>query len=345
MATVEEMPGSVASVFSEAEDFEGALRQEGWRNFLVAGRGAFWARLTQVALHRLQLLAGEERLARIAFMAVPADSVMVTFASSKSPTSSWSGIEMRNNEIMTIGAGALLHVRTDGASQWRTLRIRKRHLVDYGAAITGPQFYIPGGINRWQSCPAAVERLRGLYRVTIRSAEMRRGALADVAATHGLEQQLIHELVVCLSTASAVGEVPAALGHRDILARFEELLAARGLRPLSEVCAEIGVPGQLLRMCCQLCLGMTPSEYLRRHALQKVYRELRRGDAKTSTVAEIAKLHGFKNLSRFAANYRAIYAELPSTTLRSSYGVAPISLRGPHAPNRMHKIHKKRVDE
>ena len=38
------MPGSVTSVFSEAQDFEAALRAEGGAGLLVTGRGAFRAR-------------------------------------------------------------------------------------------------------------------------------------------------------------------------------------------------------------------------------------------------------------------------------------------------------------
>ena len=60
------MPGSATSVFSEAEDFEAALRKEGYLGLLVTGQGAFRARLTQIALHRLRISAGEEQLPRIA---------------------------------------------------------------------------------------------------------------------------------------------------------------------------------------------------------------------------------------------------------------------------------------
>ena len=52
------MPGSVTSVFSEAEDFAAAMRAEGCPSLLIAGPGQFRARLTQVTLHRFRLSAG-----------------------------------------------------------------------------------------------------------------------------------------------------------------------------------------------------------------------------------------------------------------------------------------------
>ena len=45
------MPGSVMSVFSEPDDFEAALGEEGCLGLLITGRGLFQARLTQIALH------------------------------------------------------------------------------------------------------------------------------------------------------------------------------------------------------------------------------------------------------------------------------------------------------
>jgi len=70
------MPGGVTSVFSEAKDFEVALRAEGCLGLLVTGLGQFRARLTHVALHRLRLLAAEEHLPRVAVTAVSADMIL-----------------------------------------------------------------------------------------------------------------------------------------------------------------------------------------------------------------------------------------------------------------------------
>jgi hypothetical protein len=112
------MPGSVTSVFSEAEDFEAALRAEGCLGLLVTGPGEFRARLTQVALHRLRLAATDEKLPRIALVVVPADMILVSLPSAKGPGPIWGGIRIEAGEIMTLGAGQRLHMRTDGPCRW-----------------------------------------------------------------------------------------------------------------------------------------------------------------------------------------------------------------------------------
>src|SRR5436853_188613 len=77
-------------------------------------------------LHRLRLSAGEEELSRIAFVAVPADAVLVALPIGSAPSPVWGGIEMRAEEIITLGPGYACTNR-------RTLPLG-RHL----AAGTGP---------------------------------------------------------------------------------------------------------------------------------------------------------------------------------------------------------------
>src|SRR5215510_1834357 len=56
------MPYSVLSAFNEPEEFETAMRPEGWLSMLVTARGQFRARLSQIALNEIHLLAAEEQL-------------------------------------------------------------------------------------------------------------------------------------------------------------------------------------------------------------------------------------------------------------------------------------------
>jgi hypothetical protein len=99
------MPGSRASVFGEAEEFQAALSADGVAAVLVTGRGQFQARLTQVALKRWRLAAVEEAQARIAFIAVPAGVVMVAFPIDGGPSPICGGVETRSGEIVAYGAG------------------------------------------------------------------------------------------------------------------------------------------------------------------------------------------------------------------------------------------------
>ncbi|NQX11521.1 AraC family transcriptional regulator [Microbacteriaceae bacterium VKM Ac-2855] len=64
-------------------------------------------------------------------------------------------------------------------------------------------------------------------------------------------------------------------------------------------------------------LGLSPVDYLRRVRLDRVQEELRRGDAGTVAVGEVAGRWGFAHLGRFSASYAARFGEYPRTTLQN----------------------------
>jgi len=77
------MPGSVISLFSDLDEFQAALREDGLLNLLVTGSGQFRAWLTHVTLHHLRLSAGDEYLSRIAFVGL--DPTVVSPAAKSAP--------------------------------------------------------------------------------------------------------------------------------------------------------------------------------------------------------------------------------------------------------------------
>ena len=237
------MPSSVTSVFSEAEDFAVAMREEGCLALLVTGSGQFRARLTQVALLGLRLSATDEQLPRIALVAVPADTILVSLPRGKGPAPIWGGITIGAGEIMTLGAGQRLHMRTDGPCRWGSIWLPATDLVQYGAALTGAPFPVPSAARRWRPRPVMIRHLRHLHSAAIGLVERRSRAVIDAEAAHGLEQQLIHALVECLSKGSAIEAAPATCEHRDVALRLEALLQTDPERPLrtTEICKTLGI--------------------------------------------------------------------------------------------------------
>ena len=59
------MPGSRASVFGEAEDFQAGLSGDGVTGLLVTGRGQFRARMTEIGLEHLRLSRRRNRGSRL----------------------------------------------------------------------------------------------------------------------------------------------------------------------------------------------------------------------------------------------------------------------------------------
>jgi len=239
------MPGSRASVFGEAEYFQAALSADRVAGLLVTGRGQFRARLTQVRLDGWRLAAVEEALSRIAFVAVPAGMVLVSFSIDGGPSPVWGGIEVRTGEILTLGPDQRVHAKTLGSAHWGAIQVPDQQLARYGRALNGARFVVPP-VARWRPPPAVVRQLRNLHRAAIRMAEARAGALTDLQAAHGLEQQLLQALIECLADG-AEEEKATGRRHRDILTRFEALLVAEPSAGIADICGALGVSQRSLR--------------------------------------------------------------------------------------------------
>jgi AraC-like DNA-binding protein len=63
---------------------------------------------------------------------------------------------------------------------------------------------------------------------------------------------------------------------------------------------------------------MGPKQYLLRRRMNLARQDLRQADASTTTVTAIAANLGFWSFGRFATDYKALFGEMPSTTLRCS---------------------------
>jgi hypothetical protein len=264
------MPRSITSVFSEAEDFAVAMREQGCLALLVTGAGQFRARLTQIALHSLRLSATDEQLPRIAFVASPADTILISLPMGRGPAPIWGGNTIGAGEIMTLGAGQRLHMRTDGPCRWGSIWLPAAELAQYGSAVTGAPFPVPSAAPRWHPRPATMRHLRHLHSAAIGLAERRSSAVIDAAAAHGLEQQLIDALIECFSGSSAIETTPATREHQDVALRLETLLQTHPEQYLrtAQICSAIDVSTRALRLSCEEQLGMGPTEYIRRRRIR-----------------------------------------------------------------------------
>jgi transcriptional regulator GlxA family with amidase domain len=150
--------------------------------------------------------------------------------------------------------------------------------------------------------------------------------LAHPEVARGLEQELIHALVTCLTTADVHQDAAANSNRATIMVRFEEVLAEHLRRPpdLPEMCELIGVTDRTSRSCCAEFLGISPSRYLRLRRLKLVRSALRDADPDTASVPEVARRFGVSQLGRFAMAYRTAFGETPSSTLRHRHRIGII---------------------
>jgi len=161
-------------------------------------------------------------------------------------------------------------------------------------------------------------RLLNLQEAAGRLAAAAPDILEHPEVSRAMEQELVHVMVRCLEDL-AIG--PKSYSHQrgSVMRRFEHFLEEHpdSAVYMPEICAAIGVSGRTLRDQCGEHLGMSPHKYLWLRRMNLARKALALADPTATTVTTIALDHGFGELGRFAVQYRALFGESPSATLRS----------------------------
>ncbi|HEY7058217.1 MAG TPA: helix-turn-helix domain-containing protein [Vicinamibacterales bacterium] len=114
---------------------------------------------------------------------------------------------------------------------------------------------------------------------------------------------------------------PPVLSHQEVVARAEAYLRDHldDQVPVTELCRIAGCSERALRNAFYGERGVSPKRFIVAERLRNVRRALNAASAGSSTVTGIAICHGFWELGRFAATYKAAFGESPSETLRRQH--------------------------
>lgn len=102
---------------------------------------------------------------------------------------------------------------------------------------------------------------------------------------------------------------------------------------VSDLCRLTGAGERTLRYAFAETFGVSPKSYLQSLRLNAVRRELLQGREDT-VIADVANHQGFWHMGQFAADYRRMFGELPSVTLKRVYQRAEnVDCAGRSAPS------------
>lgn len=143
---------------------------------------------------------------------------------------------------------------------------------------------------------------------------------------HAVRTQLLDRVAAVLEPGAHEGSARAAGGgagtvsHAALCARATAQVADRLGDPpsVAELCTALGVSRRTLQSAFQSIWGMGPLAWLTTLRLNAVRRELKQA----RSVTEAATQFGFWHFGHFADDYRALFDELPSQTLRRHRGGA-----------------------
>lgn len=129
------------------------------------------------------------------------------------------------------------------------------------------------------------------------------------------------DAVLASATATSPGSAASRVRHGwRLVARARAQVLDHPGEPLSvaDLCRRLNVSRRALQYCFQAVVGMSPLSYLRTLRLNQVRRGLHGMDGGRACVTRVATAWGFDHLGQFSADYRRLFGELPSRTLRAA---------------------------
>ncbi|MDR2239071.1 MAG: helix-turn-helix domain-containing protein [Zoogloeaceae bacterium] len=173
-----------------------------------------------------------------------------------------------------------------------------------------------------QASKAAVNEFRGFLLTALESVSRTPAMLQYPAMQKGLEHALLSSVVKAVdrSTNEAARSTASPTARHAIVSRAQEYMRTHVEEPLTveDLCRVLGVSRRTLQYSFQEVLQLNPVSYLRAIRLNGARRMLKSADPQRHSVQDIAARWGFWHLSHFANDYRRMFGELPSETLRNT---------------------------
>ncbi|MBN9692570.1 MAG: helix-turn-helix domain-containing protein [Verrucomicrobia bacterium] len=228
----------------------------------------------------------------------------------------WWGQERRPDEIPCLRAGEEAEVVT--GTDYETLMV----LADQELLLEVASWYAPDQTH-WISQPFHLLRVDPTE--VDRLAQELTHWLSHPPVASRAERLGLHwctRILDLLRDGTAPALAPAS--RASLVRRAIELADGKlNQAGMSELCQALHVGRRTLEYAFRQHLGTTPHHYFRLQRFARAHRNLLQSDPGQACVTDIATQFGFNELGRFAGEYRQLFGERPSDTLRRQARTLP----------------------
>jgi AraC family transcriptional regulator, ethanolamine operon transcriptional activator len=310
--------------YPEADELAHAIQGTHLRITPSSRASGSWS-LLPVALERGFVQFVDEPAAALTFGTIARDIAGFGVALSATGGYRMNGHVVSGNVFAMFGPGATHFASSAGPTRWASVSFAPVDLGNALGALRGGEPTTIGTVFRpvlaaQPAAAAVVELLFG----AMAAAERDPNAFATSQARSGLERALLDAFARAVtSSESTAAPDRAKLPATRLVRLAEDYLDAHLHTPVyvADLCAVTGASERTLRNAFHSVYGVGPTRYLVYRRLATARRALRHAQA-GDTVTAIATHNGLWDLGRFAADYRSLYGEPPSATLRAARGGA-----------------------
>jgi AraC-like DNA-binding protein len=312
------MPSSAFRSFHDPWEHQSFFRAADMK-VVVTGAGEYSSKLTRIDMHRLWMQRNVTSLPQITYLSDHQYRRPICFLTDNQQASfTRNGRELQPGVIAVSSPHSEYYYRLPPQASLGFMSLTADDLAAAGRAIAGYDLTAPSVTRLVRPPDQLMSRLLRLHAAAGHLAETVPDVLAHPEVARALEHELVRTMVHCLTDRETVVIEARGFQRISVMKHFEQLLEANPGSPLyvGDICAAIGVPERTLRSYCMEHLGMSPHRYLWLRRMTLVRHALFAADPAKSSVTEIATDFGFWELGRFSVQYRKMFHESPSMTLR-----------------------------
>jgi len=303
--------------FSTFEAFFDSVQHANLRAMVRGPGGGNWV-LTNLIFSKVGVQLGQASANAIVEGSSKLGGVSIFIPTHGSTTMSGNGKRFDDRSLLLAGPGDEFCLSaTEAQRQWCSLFIANESLNaadgDAIVPLRANRGLLRLPVERVQRFRSVIE---GLQSVVMQSPTAFASAMAQLTG----EQKLVTEVRRVLAVPSPVDQSAGrhVVPREQIIRRSMDFVDQHNGEYLSvaQLAAAAGVSERTLRAAFEQYFGEAPVRFLRLRTLHQVRKALRCADPSVASVTDIATQFGVWQLGRFARDYRSLFSELPSATLR-----------------------------
>ena len=302
--------------FSTFEAFFAANLHSDLRGMILGRRRENWV-MTQLLVNTLSVQWGRAGSSVVVEGAAKPGGVSIFLPTQNPLGISGNGHRLDESSLLINQTGTEFCIANDSSRPWFSVYVPYETLAGPSDDATTPVPLLHGFV---QVPLTRIQRFRAVIGQFGEAVQRASTDFGSAAAQRSAEQKLVPEIRDLLAVPHQVEPTPGrhAVPRGQIIRRSMDFVDQHDGEYLSveQLAAAAGVSDRTLRDAFQRYFRVAPVRYLNRRTLHQVRSALKAADPTVATVTGIATQFGVWELGRFARDYRVLFGELPSETLR-----------------------------
>jgi AraC family ethanolamine operon transcriptional activator len=282
-------------------------------------RGRFEGHITEAWIGGIQIF--EERMSQAVLQTVAGrtDRFSLGVFSSLPENARWQGSLLDMTHVASLGQRCSLELSTPRNSTMLGVDIPLSQLQSNEAFFLDDDlrnFVQVSGVTHIGS-PKLAANLRHRLSQALLTLSYQPMQLALIEARKQLQSEIICLVGDYVSEVLAQGAYATPTKALKVVARAREYIEQRQDQPITvlDLCKETSTSQRTLQYCFDKVVGTSPAAYLKVVRLNGLRRDLVRTGSSLK-IGDIAAQWGFWHLSQFSLDYKRLFGELPSDTVK-----------------------------